>query len=241
MSRFVLVHGGWHGGWCWARLAARLRAAGHDVYTPTLTGLGEREHLCTPAVGLETHTVDILNLLHFERLSDVILVGHSYGGTIITLAADRVPGLVAALVYVDAVIPEDGVAGWDGFPKARQEAMLSGAAALDGLRVPPPDPSSWGIQSPQDLEWVRTCCTPHPIKTMHDLPRLGRSWLGVARKHYILAGAHANPRFVAHHAAMKKQPDWTTEVIDGGHDLMITHPLELSAALLRIGASISEA
>jgi pimeloyl-ACP methyl ester carboxylesterase len=235
MSRFVLVHGGWHGGWCWGRVAARLRAAGHDVYTPTLTGLGEREHLFTPAVGLETHITDLLNLMRFERLSDVILVGHSYGGAIITLAADRMPEKVAALVYVDAVIPEDGVAGWHGFPKQRQDAMLAGAASLGGLRVPPPDPSIWGIESPQDLEWVRACCTPHPIKTMHDLPRLARSWLSVARKHYILAGAYGNPRFVANHAAFTRQPGWTTEVIDGGHDLMITHPLELSDALRKLG------
>jgi pimeloyl-ACP methyl ester carboxylesterase len=192
-------------------------------------------------VGLETHTTDILNLMRFERMSDVILVGHSYGGTIITLAADRVPALVAALVYVDAVIPEDGAAGWDGFPSQRQEAMLAQATSLDGLRVPPPDPSSWGIDAPHDLEWVRACCTPHPIKTMRDLPRLGRAWLAVARKHYILAGAHANPRFVAHHAALKRQPEWTTQIIDGGHDLMITHPLELSDALQGVAASGSDA
>ena len=237
MSRFVLVHGGWHGGWCWSRVAARLRAAGHQVFAPTLSGLGEREHLWTPDIGLDTHTEDILNVLRFEQISEAILVGHSYGGTIITLAADRVASKVAALVYVDAVIPENGVAGWDGFPEQRQQAMLAGAARLGGMRVPPPDPSAWGITSPQDLEWVRTCCTPHPIKTMYDLPRLGQSWQTVARKHYILAGAHGNPRFIAHHAAAIQQSDWTTQVIDGGHDLMVTEPALLSDALLQVAAS----
>jgi len=240
LSRFVLVHGGWHGGWCWSRVAARLRAAGHEVFTPTLTGLGEREHLWTPEIGLDTHTEDVLNVLRFEHLSEAILVGHSYGGTIITLAADRAPTQVAALVYVDAVIPENGEAGWDGFPAHRQQAMLAGAASLDGKRVPPPDPSVWGITSPDDLEWVRTCCTPHPIKTMYDLPRLGQSWRTVARKHYILAGTHGNPRFIAHHAATMRDPGWTTEVIDGGHDLMITQPAQLSDALLQVASSVLE-
>lgn len=238
MSPFVLVHGGWHGGWCWSRVASRLRAAGHEVFTPTLSGLGEREHLWTPDVGLDTHTEDILNVLRFEQISEAILVGHSYGGTIITLAADRIPSRVAALVYVDAVIPENGVAGWDGFPEERQQAMLAGAARLGGMRVPPPDPSAWGITAPDDLEWVRTCCTPHPIKTMYDLPRLGRSWQTVARKHYILAGAHGNPRFISHHAALMQHPDWTTLVIDGGHDLMVTEPARLSDALLQVAASV---
>jgi pimeloyl-ACP methyl ester carboxylesterase len=124
--------------------------------------MGEREHLWTPDTGLETHIQDILNLLRFERLHDVILVGHSYGGSIITLVADRVPSQLAALVYVDAVIPENGVAGWDGFSEQRQKAMLESAAIFGGERVPPPDPSIWGITEPADLEWARTCCTPHP-------------------------------------------------------------------------------
>jgi pimeloyl-ACP methyl ester carboxylesterase len=236
MSTFVLVHGGWHGGWCWSRVATALRVAGHQVFTPTLSGMGEREHLWTPDIGLATHTQDILNLLRFERLSDVILVGHSYGGSIITLAADRAPSQVAALVYVDAVIPENGVAGWLSFPEQRQKAMLAGAATLEGKRVPPPDPSVWGITEPADLAWVRACCTPHPIKTMYDLPQLGQSWQSL-RKHYILAGQHKNPRFIAHHAAAMNQPDWTTQVIDGGHDLMITEPVLLSEALLQVANS----
>jgi pimeloyl-ACP methyl ester carboxylesterase len=239
MATFVLVHGGWHGGWCWRKVASRLRASGHEVFTPTLSGMGEREHLWTPDTGLETHTQDILNLLRFERLNDVILVGHSYGGSIITLVADRLPSQLAALVYVDAVIPENGLAGWDSFPEQRQKAMLESAEIFGGKRVPPPDPFIWGITDPADLEWVRSCCTPHPIKTMFDRPHLGQSWQALP-KHYVLAGQHKNPRFIAHHAAAMIQPDWTTEVIDGGHDLMITEPVMLSEALSQVAKSTTK-
>jgi pimeloyl-ACP methyl ester carboxylesterase len=236
MPTFVLVHGGWHGGWCWSKVATALRAAGNDVLTPTLSGMGEREHLWTPDIGLETHTQDILSVLRFERLSNVILVGHSYGGTIITLVADRAPSHVAALVYVDAVIPENGVAGWHAFPEQRQQAMLAGAATLGGKRVPAPDPSLWGITDPADLAWVRACCTPHPIKTMFDVPQFGQAWQALP-KHYILAGQNNNPRFSAHYATANNEPGWTTQVIDGGHDLMITAPALLTEALLQVANS----
>lgn len=234
MSCFVLIHGGWHGGWCWRRVAKNLRDLGHEVFTPTLTGMGERQHLWTPEVGLATHTQDVLNLIRFEQLSQVILVGHSYGGTIMTLVADQLAAHINALVYVDAVIPEQGVPGWAGFPDQRKADMLAGASALGGHRVPPPDPSLWGVAEAEDLAWLRACCTPHPLKTMHDLPQLGQAWRTVPTKHYILAGAQMNPRFCAHYKAAQSQSDWTTEVIDGGHDLMVTHPTELSMALERV-------
>jgi pimeloyl-ACP methyl ester carboxylesterase len=234
MSTFVLIHGGWHGGWCWRKVAKQLRSAGHDVFTPTLTGMGEREHLWTAEVGLETHTQDVLNLIHFERLSRVVLVGHSYGGTIITLVADQVPAKIDALIYVDAVIPVDQVPGWDSFPPERRHNMLAGASKLGGLRIPPPDPAVWGVSNEEDSAWLRACCSPHPIKTMLDTPRITQAWQTVQKKHYILAGAHANKRFVDHHAAVQGQPGWTSEVIDGGHDLMVTHPSELTQALLRV-------
>ena len=119
-SHVMLVHGGWHGAWVWARLAPLLAEQGHRVHTPTLTGLGERISEFTPVVGLQTHVDDILNALHALEPGPVTLVGHSYGGSIITAVADRVPDRVAALVYLDAVIPTDGVPGWHGFPPQRQ-------------------------------------------------------------------------------------------------------------------------
>jgi pimeloyl-ACP methyl ester carboxylesterase len=239
MSCFVLIHGGWHGGWCWKRVAQLLRSRGHDVFTPSLTGMGDREHLCTPEVGLDTHTADILSLIRVERLSDVILVGHSYGGVIMTLVADQIPSCVSALVYVDAVIPESGVPGWVGFPSERREQMLNGAQTLGGWRVPPPDPSIWGINNEADLRWLRQCCSPHPIKTMRDAPQLTGTWQSIRTKHYILAGAQPNPRFVTHHHAVSKQADWSTETIMGGHDLMITHSVELADSLGQIAQRVA--
>ena len=108
MAIFVLVHGAWHGGWCWQRVARRLRAVEQEVYTPSLTGLGEHVHLANVGIGLETHVLDLANLLEFEDLGDVILVGHSYGGTVINGVADRMPARVSRLVYVDAPLPHNG-------------------------------------------------------------------------------------------------------------------------------------
>lgn len=238
MSTFVLLHGGWHGGWCWRKVAQRLRDTGHAVFTPTFTGMGEREHLWTPEVGLSTHVQDVLNVIRFEQLNQIILVGHSYGGTIMTLVADRIAPAIDALVYVDAIIPEDGVRGWDGFPEQRKVDMLSGAKTLGGHRVPPPNPSVWGVTDAEDVAWLRACCSPHPLKTMHDVPHLGQAWQSVRTKHYILAGAEANPRFLAYYHSAQSQPSWTTEVIVGSHDLMVTHPNELSTALDRVAAQI---
>lgn len=238
MSTFVLLHGGWHGGWCWRKLAQQLRQKGHEVFAPTFTGMGEREHLFTPEVGLSTHVQDVLNVIRFERLSAIILVGHSYGGAIMTLVADQIASQVAALVYVDAIIPEHGVPGWDGFPEQRRIDMQLGAQTLGGHRVPAPDPSVWGITADEDLAWLRACCTPHPLKTMHDVPNLGQAWKRVPTKHYILAGKHINPRFQAYFDAVKGEPDWTTEIIEGSHDLMVTHSQQLSVALNHISEKV---
>jgi pimeloyl-ACP methyl ester carboxylesterase len=178
-----------------------------------------------------------LNLFRFEQLSHVVLVGHSYGGVIMTLAADQMAPAIDALVYVDALIPEDGVPGWNGFPEQRQRDLLAGAEQLGGLRIPPPDPALWGVTSPDDVAWLRACCAPHPIKTMFDAPRLTQAWTVVPTKHYILAGAHPNPRFEAHYQWAQAQAGWTSEVIVGGHDLMVTQPDELSAALQRVATA----
>src|SRR5579859_7931096 len=108
MSTYVLVHGAWHGGWSWRAVAAGLRAAGQEAHAPSLTGLGDRRHLAAPDIDLETHVLDVVNLLEMEDLTDVVLVGHSYGGMVVTGAADRVPSRIRTLVYLDAFVPEAG-------------------------------------------------------------------------------------------------------------------------------------
>jgi pimeloyl-ACP methyl ester carboxylesterase len=122
MATFVLVHGSLHGGWCWKRVVPRLRSAGHDVFTPTLSGLGERVHLVHPGIDLDTHIQDVLGVLEYEDLHDVVLVGHSYGTMVITGAADRLPGRIAHLVYLDGVMACDGKAALDFFPEGVRAA-----------------------------------------------------------------------------------------------------------------------
>ena len=143
MATFVLVHGAWHGGWCWKKVTPLLRAAGHEVYTPTLTGLGERAHLLTREVDLDTHIRDIINVLEYEELRDVILVGHSYAGMVIAGVADRVPARLAHLVYLDAFVPRDGQASLSLSPPELEAHLRAQALAEgDGWRVPAP-PAAW--------------------------------------------------------------------------------------------------
>jgi pimeloyl-ACP methyl ester carboxylesterase len=224
MKAVILVHGGWHGGWCWRDVADQLRTVGHRVYTPTLTGLGEREHLFNAEVGIDTHVQDLLAVLKFERLDDVVLVGHSYGGVLITLLADLLPQHVRALLYIDAMIPEDGRCDWDAFPAARRDSMLAAAATLGGTRVPVPDFAVWRVTEPSHRDWLRQCCTPHPLRPIQEAPRVSGRWLTVARKHYVLAAHEPDPRFLALHRRLSADPTWVTHSIDGGHELMLSHP-----------------
>jgi pimeloyl-ACP methyl ester carboxylesterase len=231
-SQVVLVHGGWHGGWIWERLAPRLAALGHRVHTPTLTGLGERFTAFTPDVGLRTHVDDILRTVHALEPGPLTLVGHSYGGSIITAVADAAPDRVTALVYLDALIPSDGVPDWHFFAPERQAQMLAGAESLGGLQVPPPDPSIWGFEpdSP-DHAYLKQRLTPHPLKTMMDLPRITGRWKQVGTKCYLLASGPPPSRFAHLHAAVAAEPGWMTAVVPGGHEMMWTHPEDLLRAL----------
>jgi pimeloyl-ACP methyl ester carboxylesterase len=140
MTTFVLVHGAGHGGWCWGRVAPLLRAAGHEVVTPTLTGLGERVHLLDGRVDLELHVTDIVNVLRYEDLHDVVLVGHSYGGTVITGAADRAPERVAKLVYLDAAFPGDGQSVADVVEPV--EGLRANGEVIDSCPPPSVAPST---------------------------------------------------------------------------------------------------
>ncbi len=168
MANYVLVHGGWFGGWCWDKVVPLLQAAGHTVYTPTLTGMGDQAALLTPEVDLDTHVQDVVNLIETNDLQQVILVGHSYSGMVITGAADRVPGRIAHLVYLDAFVPRDGQSIANTVPMMgvmlRREANKNG----DGWRVNPPRERGgmlFGIKEEPDLSLVRSRVTPQPLQT----------------------------------------------------------------------------
>ncbi|MCG2595868.1 alpha/beta hydrolase [Ramlibacter sp. XY19] len=164
MANFVLVHGAWHGAWCWQRVVSRLAAQGHRVHAVTLTGVGERVHLMSPLVTLETHIADVANTLVFEELQDVVLAVHSYAGMIGTAIADRMPERLRHLVYVDAVVPKPGES-WSGtHASATREARLAAAQASPDYSFPPPDPSVFGLAA-QDHAWVQRRQTAHPGHT----------------------------------------------------------------------------
>ena len=173
MPAYVLVHGAWHGGWCWRRVRRALEASGDVVYSPTLTGLGDRAHLVSRDVGLETHIADVLAVLETEDLSDVVLVGHSYSGMVVTAVADRAAKRIARLVYVDAVVPRDGQCLYDrSSPQAKSFFEEQAKAGGDGWLVPPAGAKFLGLQREEDLNWVLPRLTPHPVRTFREAVRL---------------------------------------------------------------------
>ena len=232
MTTFVLVHGAWHGGWCWRDVAGRLQSAGHRVYAPTLTGLADRSHLLTRETGLETHILDIVNLLEWEELDDAVLCGHSYGGMVVTGAADRAAGRLKALVYLDAFVPADGQSLPDMAPPERVAGMLRDAAERgDGWKVPPLPASVW-LDDPAQQAWVQPKVTPHPLRCFTDPLPLTGAWRSVGCKMHILASANDPSPFHAIHAGVASEPAWLCRRIEGPHDLMISHPAETVALLV---------
>ena len=164
MANFVLVHGAWHGGWCWQRVTSLLQQQGHRVYAVTLTGLGERAHLLSPAITLDTHIDDVISAIEVEELSDVILAVHSYAGMIGTAVADRIGKHLKHLVYVDAVLPKPGESWSSTQSAATQRQRLAAAQATTRFSFPPPDPEVFGLID-ADHAWVKRRQTPHPGNT----------------------------------------------------------------------------
>src|SRR3954471_2322059 len=169
MSTFVLVHGAWHGGWCWDRVAPRLRAAGHEVHAPTLTGLSERAHLLSPSVGLDTHVEDVVRLLDVLALRDVVLVGPSYAGQIVTAVADRRPDAIVTRVYLDAFVGEDGETAVSLQPETVAHHWSESAAEQGvGWLVAGRKLGAPGVTDQADVDWLTPRLTPHPWKTYTD-------------------------------------------------------------------------
>lgn len=164
MANFVLVHGAWHGGWCWQRVTARLQAQGHRVHAVTLTGVGERAHLLSSLITLETHIADVAGTIEAEELRDVVLAVHSYAGMIGTAIADRMPERLKHLVYVDAVVPKPGESWSSTHASATREARLAAAQASPEYAFPAPDPAVFGLAA-EDHAWVQRRQTPHPGHT----------------------------------------------------------------------------
>jgi pimeloyl-ACP methyl ester carboxylesterase len=175
LRTFVLVHGAWHGGWCWRRVADVLRRRGHTVFAPSLTGLGDRAHLFSKDVSLQTHVQDILSLVETEELSDFVLVGHSYGGSVISGVADTLRERVSHYVYLDGSVPRDMSTGasfsWAGFnpPDAREARLKSVREQGDGVALPPPPPGVFAVTEPSHVAWLQRRLRPMPLHLRGDV------------------------------------------------------------------------
>lgn len=164
MANFILVHGAWHGAWCWRHVVRTLSAQGHRAHAVTLTGLGERVHLLSPLITLETHISDVMNAIEAEEMDQIVLAVHSYAGMLGTAVADRMPGRLRHLVYVDAVVPRPGESWSSTHASATREARVAAAEASPDFSFPPPDPSVFGLQD-EDYDWLKRRQTPHPGHT----------------------------------------------------------------------------
>ncbi len=239
MATFVLVHGAWHGGWCWSRIAPQLRAAGHTVFTPTMTGLGERSHLLTSDIGLETNVLDIMNVLSWEDLHDVILVAQSYAGMVTTSVADRMPERIAALCYINAFIPTDQISQNDLLPDWRREMIEKELASdPDAWRMPPPSPELIGVKDPDVAAWITDKMTVQSAKTMQDRATINGAVDQITNRTFVRATGYPNSTFDATVKKFMAHPIWRGIEINTSHDAMITAADEMRAIFEEIAASI---
>jgi pimeloyl-ACP methyl ester carboxylesterase len=230
---FVLVHGACHGGWCWSRVAPLLRAAGHEVFTPTLTGFGERAHLLGPDVGPETLVQDVVGVIEWEELRDVVLVGHSFGALVALAVAERVPERVRRIVLLDGVVVEAGAPGLTGLPAGTSEVRIAAAEAFDGgLSYPPPGAAAFGLADPDDIAWVERRLTPMPLRVYTE-PFMLQAPLGHGRP--ITYVCCTDPPYPAIHSAhaIARREGWVFRELATGHDAMIRAPEKTAAELLR--------
>jgi pimeloyl-ACP methyl ester carboxylesterase len=233
MSAYVLVHGAWHGSWCWKRVRKALEAQGHEVFTPTLTGVGERSHLLSPQVDLETHISDVVNLIRWEELSNVVLCGHSYAGCVVRGVADRIPERIGALVYLDAFVLEDGQSLSSTLPPEQWNAHLEATRLHgEGWKVPPISAAAFNVNA-KDAAWMDRQCTVQPLATFVQPLRLSGKGDAVKNVTYILAtGSDGSPFGQFHERAKAK--GWRTLSMPCGHDVMLDQPAELTSVLLSV-------
>jgi pimeloyl-ACP methyl ester carboxylesterase len=250
MANFVLVHGAWHGAWCWQRVLPLLRTGGHTAHAVTLTGVGERAHLLSRDISLQTHIADVVNLIEAEELQDVVLVGHSYAGMVVTGAADHLLAMQAQqtqqaqrlrhLVYLDASVPKPGEAWGDKHSEATRSARAAAAAAHPLGALLPPDASVFGLEG-LDAAWVNRRQTPHPFGPYTDPLQFDMARLGAVPRTFVDC---VNPPLATINASRERArsaatwdghwlPKAKLVVMNTGHDPMVSSPRELADVLLR--------
>jgi len=230
MATFILVHGAYQGGWVYARVARLLREAGHDVYTPTLTGLGERSHLAHHAINLDTHIQDIVSVLKHEDIIDAILCGHSYGGMVITGVAGEIGERIRALCYIDAFAPADGQSLLDICGADMALAFLDQASRSGGM-IPPIPAATFNVNE-EDAAWVDKMSVAQPLATFAQGVRTGVESNSVANRTYVFAAANGGDWFVSTYERLKEHPRWKMHSIACGHEIMLDRPQELASLLL---------
>ncbi len=230
---FVLVHGAWHGGWCWRRVADRLTAAGHRVFAPTLTGLGERQHLMSTSITLDTHVQDVCNLIRFEELSDICLVGHSYAGMVISRVAEEMEARISSFVFLDAFVPEDGETPLD-LITAHVQADIRAALARGEVSRAAPPAAYFKLQSDDDIAWIDGLMTPQPNGVWPDVIHLTGARERIAKRAYLRAGLYPNPNFDAAMEKLRARDGWRVMSLPGGHDLMVDVPDALADLFIEL-------
>jgi pimeloyl-ACP methyl ester carboxylesterase len=226
---FVLVHGASQGGWCWRRVSDRLERRGHKVFTPTLTGLGERSHLMSRDVDLDMHITDIVNVIKFESLDNIVLVGHSYGGWVVSGVAEQMLPVISSIVFLDAFMPENGQRGLD-LNSERSKGEIARALEKGDISRPAPPATTWNVNE-KDRAWVDAKQTAQPIGVSLKPITLTGARERVAKKTYIRATQYAMAAFDKFYAARKADPSWRTYEVACGHDVMIDMPERLTEIL----------
>jgi len=235
MPQFVLVHGAWHGAWCWARVLPLLRADGDVAHAVTLTGVGERAHLLSADIRLATHTADVLSLIECEELDDVVLVGHSYAGVVVSGVADTLqrarPGRLRHLVYVDASVPRDGESWSSPHPPDVVAARVAAAMDSGGVSIPPPDAEVYGLAG-ADRAWVNRRQTPQPFGVYRDPLAFDEARVARVPRTFVDCNAPALPTIATSRRRVREEPGWNVMTLATGHDPMVSEPRALAQVLL---------
>ena len=226
MATIYLIHAGWHGGWCWDLVRPLLEGRGHTVRTPTLPGLAERARELTRDTDLETHIADVVGLITADEVGEVALVGHAYAGMVITGVADRLPGRIGRLIYLDAVVPNDGQSCYDVLPASRREYLTRLAdSGGQGWMIPPPPPESFGVTDAGLADWARARLTPQPMAALTQPIRLSGTGASVPPRTYIhCTQGSVVSSFAPFAARFGQDPSWDVFELATGHDAMLTEP-----------------